>query len=662
MNDDATEINRVKFYGVADAATYWQAERIVEVITRFEADAALASVNDAIELHNVQLYIESGILPTSYSEAERAATAALFPRFRAAVAKFFFTINDTNVATQLTEIADVYRSDLLDLLGRNKAFERCNAETMLPALIAAGIHLNEMLDSKKLVAAYDKHVREVLIADVRNAEHLIRRYLQRDESSNTHLPKSLTPSDIGQLLSNYLDDSGANLNLVRLVTTTPVNLQFGVDAKLKLKAKRRSDRMVEELFRENPGFKTGVKIGISETQDEPVIEKVDDMVLTITYSRNWLDGSLDNASILNNFQHLFGFTDDHVLLTLPSYPAELGVFERFMPTGRKDYHTGSAFRAKDSSSLLQTHLYRDYLSSQAMDLEAVIAWFFSEYLIEEFGAPNFTYSPSARASSYLEKARHLFAEMEGLANQFRLYVQDGEVDRELLALTSDPVAYNEIPSLVDGKYVHATDHEDVRGVLHTLFSDQSRLKYINATLRGSSAAELLIQNEVAYTDFHEHQRSSVDQLIKLGVLEDTGPRVQFANPEQLFVLHSLFEKQGAQYHHLSPAGRAQVDALEDRGWVTRRASLLTKSEASYFNYFLNKAEFSNGPELRNKYVHGSQPISESEGEHFRTYVTALRLIIALIIKMNDDFCLSKMNQGPILAVQEARDPKGMRGR
>jgi hypothetical protein len=41
-------------------------------------------------------------------------------------------------------------------------------------------------------------------------------------------------------------------------------------------------------------------------------------------------------------------------------------------------------------------------------------------------------------------------------------------------------------------------------------------------LNAQSAAQLLIQNEVSYADFAEHQRSTVDHLITLGVLEDTG--------------------------------------------------------------------------------------------------------------------------------------------
>jgi hypothetical protein len=79
--------------------------------------------------------------------------------------------------------------------------------------------------------------------------------------------------------------------------------------------------------------------------------------------------------------------------------------------------------------------------------------------------------------------------------------------------------------------------------------------------------------------------------------------------------------------------------MEARGWVRRHSSLLTEAEAQYFNYFLNKVDFSNGPELRNKYLHGSQAHAEGEDAHFHAYITALRLMIALVIKVNDDLCL-----------------------
>jgi len=76
-----------------------------------------------------------------------------------------------------------------------------------------------------------------------------------------------------------------------------------------------------------------------------------------------------------------------------------------------------------------------------------------------------------------------------------------------------------------------------------------------------------------------------------------------------------------------------------KGWATRQESLFTDAEGDYFNYFLNQVDFTNGPELRNKYLHGSQTIVDGENAHFHTYIIAIRLTVALVIKMNDDFSL-----------------------
>jgi len=43
--------------------------------------------------------------------------------------------------------------------------------------------------------------------------------------------------------------------------------------------------------------------------------------------------------------------------------------------------------------------------------------------------------------------------------------------------------------------------------------------------------------------------------------------------------------------------------------------------------------------LRNRYLHGSHIDVSDEDEHFRTYIAALKLLIAIAIKINNDFCL-----------------------
>lgn len=224
--------------------------------------------------------------------------------------------------------------------------------------------------------------------------------------------------------------------------------------------------------------------------------------------------------------------------------------------------------------------------------------------------------------------------------QFSLWVENEELDPDLLAITSDQVRYKQVPSLLPGKYVYPTQCPETTSILNALFSDQSSLAYISNEIKGNNLVELLSKNEVSYDDFHEYQRSGIDHLIALGILKDEGVRVQIVSAEQLFIFRSLFITEACSYYHLSALGRLEVDAMVERGWIVRRASLLTESEGQYFNYFLNKVDFSNGPELRNKYLHGSQVNGDGEDAHFHAYLIALRLMIALVIKLNDDFCLS----------------------
>lgn len=356
--------------------------------------------------------------------------------------------------------------------------------------------------------------------------------------------------------------------------------------------------------------------------------------------QRWLEDNLDFSTILNNFLYLFEFAVRDVLLALPSYKAELSVFERFIGiTGKDAYPIGTAFRFKEQGSFLQTVLYGRFLQTKDIELESVIAWFFADYLKEEFDAAKLKFAPSSKTSSYLERSRHLFSEMESVIKQFSLYVENGELDTDLLAMTSEQVRYKNIPSLLPGKYVYASDDQDIRSILHLLFSDQSGLTYINENLRAHDAARLLIKNQVAYDDFADHQKHSVDHLIGLGVLENTGKRVRFADTNQFLIMKSIFYAEAASYYHYSAEARTCIDDMVGKGWLACRQSLLTDPEGSYFNYYLNQAEFSNGPDLRNKYLHGSQADADYEEQHHRTYITALKLLIALVIKINDDFCL-----------------------
>lgn len=642
MDDEA---RRVRFYGVHDLAVGWHAPRVVELATRFVPSDPILNVLDALELHNVEKYLSHELFPQSCSNKERHALLAIAPEMRSSVARFFSSIDNSNFASVTASVDREYHRDFLDLLGRNGAFERCDGAIVLPALSAAGVHLGDMLASKILVRSYDEKLRDMLLASPQFAELILRKYLEKDAEAEMHIPTSLTPIDARGLLERYVNDDDSNLNYIRLISTSNDHSRAGIDAKLRLQAKRRTEELAARLFENADCFKVGCEVSISDDQEEPVVSDIvstDGSVLRYVYGRRWLEETADNPGVLNNFLHTFEFADHQLILTFPAYPSQFSVMERIIGlAGKYEYKTGAVFQAIYARSQLDTLMYSGFLESRGINLEQVISWFFETYIVESFGIKYFSFAPSAPDVSYLQRVRHLFAEMESVAGQFNLFVENGELERDLLTMGSDQVRYKEIPSLLEGKYLYESENEEISGVLHLLFSDQSTLNYIDEGLRADNAVTLLLGNVVAYGDFREHQRSAVDHLVELGVLDDTGTRVRPASMDQLKILAKLFNTQAVSYYHLSSNGRAEAKKMVEKGWVKHCSSLLTNSEAEYFNYFLNRVGFSNGPNLRNRYLHGTQAGHESDGVHFNAYLNALRLTLALVIKINDDLCLAE---------------------
>jgi hypothetical protein len=643
-DSDPAEETRLKFYGLNDYATFFQAERAVTVLVEFDPSRASYGVNDIVALHNASRFVEHGVFPASTVQAERDRLLSLVPGVRRAEGMFFHGLTESTFAAAISGVDYSYRSDVLDLLAKFKVFARCSATVVLGALMADRFHNGDVLSCQALVRAYNEDVRSLILASADTAELLLSKHLLNDSHTGIYLPASLTPADCRALLDAYVGDENANPNYVQLIATARVNRDLGIDAKLKLKARRAYDKFTTSFFATNQGMRTGVEISISDTQVGDVSASLENMVAKFSYSRAWLAGNLDYATILNNFIYVFEWATRHVLLSLPSYPSQLGVMERIMMSGRDEYVTGAAFRLKDQSSLLQMHMYREFLRSEGIDIEAVIAWFFTDYLKDEFGADHLRFRPSSESATYLEKCRHLFSETESVLKQFGLFVENGELDLDLLSMTSEQLVYKQVPSAVPGKYTYVTDHNDISSIQHLLFSDQSHLGYIDEELYADSLARLLLGNRVSYDKFAGHQMPGIDFLLNRGVLLNDGSQIKLANTAQFLALRELWDNNAGNYWHHSPDGRAAIDAMVADGWLERRSTLLTTSEADYINYFLNQAGPTGGPDLRNRYLHGSQADGDDNAVHLNTYLIALRLLIALAIKINDDLYLRTQTQ------------------
>ena len=84
--------------------------------------------------------------------------------------------------------------------------------------------------------------------------------------------------------------------------------------------------------------------------------------------------------------------------------------------------------------------------------------------------------------------------------------------------------------------------------------------------------------------------------------------------------------------------------MASEGIILFERSLFSKPEQSYFNYFLNKSEFTNGLDLRNSYLHGTQATPNETQKHEYAYFTYLKLLFLVMLKIEDDLIISKVTK------------------
>jgi hypothetical protein len=86
----------------------------------------------------------------------------------------------------------------------------------------------------------------------------------------------------------------------------------------------------------------------------------------------------------------------------------------------------------------------------------------------------------------------------------------------------------------------------------------------------------------------------------------------------------LYDNEVASFYYYPIAFQDEVKKMYIQKMVFFGETLFSKSEQSYFNYFLNKREFTNGLDMRNSYLHGTQANPEEIQEHEYAYYSYLK--------------------------------------
>lgn len=608
------------------------------------------TINDAIEYYVIKKYFDVGTRSKSWSDAEfetyRNKSSELY---KICMAFFKQKVTDETFVGVYQSIDIGYHVEFWDLFNHYKLYNSISHEKFKEITEEKFFAPVDVFSYKRIVKVYGSVLREYVLND-KSAISLILRISEQGytREKTLYLPDELTGEDICNYIDTYIDSDNPNANYLEYIAQMQHTKRFPISNRTRLKAKRKLKIVLDKLSETSASIYHGIGVSFSNEQKEPkncVIEKNE---CNFSYSIPWLLDTLDYPSLLNNFIYLFEYVDlPQMRCNLVSKESYMGVFEKiFKPKSIRNYSNGASFLYLNNIALMQMNGYYEFLKRQNIRLEDVLKWFYTEYLQTEFLCPEMRVSFPSENTTYAEKCYTIITAFEAILKQFDLYVTDGNIDFELIGMSSSSVKFSEISSLVKDKYLYGHG-DDFKRATNILFSDQCILTYVlRITKDGKDYNcfyELICNENVYLSDYREFNRPLIKFLEeKHLIIVNCDGLISVGDKSKIKVLKDLYENEVANKKHYPKSFYPVVQELIDDGMILEKSSLLSDPEVNYFNYLLNHAEYTNGLDIRNKYIHGIQQVNLNESEHKKNYMWLLIVFIILTIKINDDFCLSEI--------------------
>ena len=507
---------RAKFYSRQDLGNTMELQRVGIVLDAYKPGLSYNDANDVLELYNAKLFIDNGLALKAWDDTRIASYVSLVSGFGKDIV--FYFRNSTNLAALLQSLNHEYHQDFWDVFEKFGLLDLLSDDVLKAILGQFPDEIENILHCEKIVKQNDTVLSEFLQSYRYASVLLVNAYYVKNLNNDARklfMPKSLTDSQREEIIDKYLDGNAASLGTVRIIMQSRDVDGLKLNSKIRLKARR-----LEPSLATIPegaivsAVQKGFSIEFKRFGNlKPANQWLDNLIWKHEYNEDYLD-TLDDIKLFETFRNLFSYFYTDGLIAL-SYDRNMdSIWERIGQTEVKGmYKINDMFRLHNSMAVSKLALFDGYLRRRGKSIEGLIKNYYEVYLKERYGYPAPILSMPKDDETYANKNKCIAPEMEAVIKQYSLFVDEGEIDPELLEMEySLPIALGK--SLLKDRHKYAVIKEGPNAIyepLFLLFSDQSLLSYV-APYKDSGHHTLfdLLNNVsgVPYSNYEEHQRSS----------------------------------------------------------------------------------------------------------------------------------------------------------
>lgn len=641
--------DRVQYFSNSDMSISYYLQNAEETISKYHSGWRPDEINDVIELYNIWLFVENGISMNSWTEETKQEIRG----YKENVLSFFKRLDSSSLPSIYHAITIEYRHYFWEIIDRFNISNLINKESLNAALSENTYELRYLLRRERLVKKHDKLLTELLKQNEYTPKWLLKEYVEEnkfDSHEPLSFPASFNLNDKEKAISDYLDLPEPNLNYVRLVLEAKKEPNFRLSDEVVLKAKKVERELNDKYFNHETGIHFKYTVSISGEENKPLkwVKQDDEGNRILCYSRDAML-HFNGAELLHYCILGYEFLTITGMISLVSKTSDAGTFERLIGlTGRYSYPVNMAFRYKEAISRLQIEAMQNVLQTEGQCVETAIKDFYETYLKERYGYPSAKLFLPDTSADWVSKCRIIAPEIDSIAKRHDMYAKRGEVDEELLEISSDTVRVTKVASCVKTKYYTIKGlPSELQRLFHLFFSDQSMLTFVEPykDYHYSSFFQMLKKQDgkIPYNNYAQYQLRDIDYLIGEGYLSVNDERfLRVEKKHAILLLNQLYEYHCFPALFLGEWDKAFIQIMLDKGWIEEDNHLLSVEERNYFDYYMYNTPYTNGPALRNRYVHGTHVNPTQEHVHRAAYARLLVLMILELLKIEDDLIRKKL--------------------